>query len=48
VDRHGNELQRTLDHDLGDAGLGKPCLEILADLVVFNELRFEVLAAIPV
>ena len=48
VDGDGEQLQGTLDVNLGDASLGKTGVEILTDLVVLNELLFKSSSAKPV
>lgn len=48
VDGDGEQLQGTLNVNLGDASLGKTGVEILTDLVVLNELLFKSSSAKPV
>lgn len=48
VDGDGEQLQGTLNVNLGDASLGKAGVEILTNLVVLNELLFKSSSAKPV
>jgi hypothetical protein len=48
MDRHDQLTQRALDNDTGDSSFIDTRIEVVADLVVFNQFRAEVpFLAIP-
>ena len=48
ADGNGDQLQRALDDNLGDTGLGQTLIQILTDFLVFHQVITEVLASEPI